>query len=243
MPDLSERKACRILRVPRAQRRRGGAKQMRPLDELLVARIKELIHQYPTFGYRRIWAMLRFRQGVRVNAKAVYRVLKQKRWFVHQRIWTPRPRVQGRVSIAERSNERWATDMTHVPCGRDGWAHLAVVIDLPRPRSHWLRVCASRTGQGGRAQSHRRSLHQPLRHAEAGRANASATERQRAGLPKPALSPSLPRLPTAARIYNAVHAGAERPRGALFPELEGGMRVAAQLQLFRRGSLPTDAVD
>ncbi len=129
MPDLSERKACRILRVPRAQRRREGAKQVRPLDELLVARVKELIHQYPTFGYRRIWAMLRFRQGVHVNAKAVYRVLKQKRWFVHQRIWTLRPRVQGRISIAERSNERWATDMTHVPCGRDGWAHLAVVID------------------------------------------------------------------------------------------------------------------
>ena len=129
MPDLSERKACRILRVPRAQRRRKSAKQTRPLDELLVARVKELIHLYPTFGYRRIWAMLRFRQGVRVNAKAVYRVLKQKRWFVHQRIWTPRPRVRGRISIAERSNQRWATDMTHVPCGRDGWAHLAVVID------------------------------------------------------------------------------------------------------------------
>ena len=67
MPDLSERKGCRILRVPRAHRRPEGAKQVRNLDELLVARVKELIHQYPTFGYRRIWAMLRFRQGVRVR--------------------------------------------------------------------------------------------------------------------------------------------------------------------------------
>jgi putative transposase len=32
------------------------------------------------------------------------------------------PRVRGRISIAER---RWATDMTHVPCG---WAHLTAVI-------------------------------------------------------------------------------------------------------------------
>jgi hypothetical protein len=26
---------------------------------------------HPTFGYRRIWAMLRFREGIRVNRKAV----------------------------------------------------------------------------------------------------------------------------------------------------------------------------
>ena len=42
---------------------------------------------------------------------------------------TPRPRVQGRRSRAERSNERWAMDVTHIDCGRDGWAHLAAVID------------------------------------------------------------------------------------------------------------------
>ena len=25
--------------------------------------------------------------------------------------------------------ERWAMDVTHIPCGRDGWGHLVVVID------------------------------------------------------------------------------------------------------------------
>jgi putative transposase len=48
---------------------------------------------------------------------------------VHQRQVTPRPRVQGRRSRASRSNERWAMDLTHIPCGVDGWAHLAAVID------------------------------------------------------------------------------------------------------------------
>jgi hypothetical protein len=27
-----------------------------------------------TFGYRRLWALLRFGQGIRINRKAVYRV-------------------------------------------------------------------------------------------------------------------------------------------------------------------------
>jgi len=72
---------------------------------------------------------LRYRDQITVNRKAVYRVLKQQGWFVHQRIVTPRPRVQGWVSRARRSNERWAMDVTHIPCGQDGWAHLAAVID------------------------------------------------------------------------------------------------------------------
>ena len=40
-------------------------------DELLVERIGQLIQRYPTFGYRKLWAMLRFKQGVKVNRKAV----------------------------------------------------------------------------------------------------------------------------------------------------------------------------
>ena len=101
----------------------------RPADPPWTERLREWIQQYPTFGYRRLWVLLRSRDGILVNRKAVYRVLKQKQWFVHQRVTTPRPRVQGWVSQASRSNERWAMDVTHIPCGQDGWAHLAAVID------------------------------------------------------------------------------------------------------------------
>jgi putative transposase len=99
------------------------------VDELLAERIRRLIEKHPTFGYRRIWALLRLREGVRVNRKAVYRVLRIKGWFVHQRRVTPRPRVQKRRSRAPRSDVRWAMDVTHIPCGSDGWGHLAAVID------------------------------------------------------------------------------------------------------------------
>ena len=92
-------------------------------------RLRQLIQQHPTFGYRRLWVLLRSQNGIIVNRKAVYRIVKQKRWFVHQRSSTPRPRVRGWVSRASRSNERWAMDVTHIPCGHDGWAHLAAVID------------------------------------------------------------------------------------------------------------------
>jgi putative transposase len=72
---LSERKACRILGVPRSThryqpRRRGD-------EALLIERIAELAQQNPTYGYRRICRMLR-EQGWRVNPKRVYRL-----WHLH----------------------------------------------------------------------------------------------------------------------------------------------------------------
>jgi putative transposase len=77
------------------------ARQPRPVvDEVLAQRLQRLIMEQPTFGYRRLWALLRFHEGLRINRKAVYRGLVLKGWFVHQRRTTPRPRVQGRRSRA-----------------------------------------------------------------------------------------------------------------------------------------------
>lgn len=99
------------------------------IDAFLAERIADLIRQHPTFGYRRVWALLRYANGLVINRKTVYRILKLTAWLVHQRRVTPRPRVCGSRSRARRSNERWAMDMTHIPCGRDGWGHLVEVID------------------------------------------------------------------------------------------------------------------
>jgi putative transposase len=131
LPKLSERHVCCVLEVPRSSMRTAAPtkRHRRPLDATLVARIAELIKRFPTYGYRKLWALLRFTDGLLINRKAVYRILKTKRWFVHQRSVTPRPRVQGRRSIAPVSNARWAMDLTHVYCGQDGWGHLAAIID------------------------------------------------------------------------------------------------------------------
>ena len=131
LPQISERRVCRLLEVPRSSLREipETKRRRRPLDPTLVERIGALIARYPTYGYRKLWALLRFTAGLLVNAKAVYRILKAKRWFVHQRTVTPRPRVQGRRSIAAASNRRWAMDLTHIYCGADGWGHLAAIID------------------------------------------------------------------------------------------------------------------
>lgn len=131
LPAASERRICRVLEIARPSARPSKPKLPKPskgIDELEV-RIHALAEQYPTWGYRRIWAWLRHREGVPLNRKKVYRILKEQGWFVHQRSSSPRPRIQAKRSQAEASNRRWAVDVTHIPCGRDGWAHLVAVID------------------------------------------------------------------------------------------------------------------
>lgn len=130
-PTSSQRSVCRVLGVPRSslQARAPKPPHEPTVDPVLVERLRFLIQRFPTYGYRFLTAWLRNEEGFIVNRKAVYRALKLKGWLVHQRVVTPRPRVQGMVSRAKASNERWAMDVTHIPCGQDGWAHLAAVID------------------------------------------------------------------------------------------------------------------
>ena len=123
------------------------------VDELLTRRIRELIPENPTFGYRRLWALLRAQDGLRVNRKAVYRILRLQGWFMHQRAITARPRAQKKRSRAEASNERWAMDLTHLHCGEDGWAHLAAVIDC-----HDREIIGYEFSLRGRAQEAERAL-------------------------------------------------------------------------------------
>ena len=155
IPPASERRVCRILQVSRSSMRpcSRARSRKRRIDEVLAARIRELIHRFPTFGYRRIWAWLRYRDHLRINRKAVYRILKLKGWFVHQRQATPRPRARGWRSQADRSNARWSMDVTHIPCGQDGWAHLAVVIDC-----HDREIIGYEFARRGRAKEAERAL-------------------------------------------------------------------------------------
>src|SRR5580692_11294688 len=138
-----------------------------------------------------------------------------KGWFVHQRSLTPRPRVHGRRSRAPRSDERWAMDVTHIPCGADGWGHLTAVIDC-----HDREVTGYEFALRGRAREAERALEEAclarfgtLR--PEGSTPVIRSDNGRPHLPEPALSRRLPRLPAAPGVHYALYARAKWPRRAL----------------------------
>ena len=99
------------------------------VDEVLAQRIKHVIDEESYLGYRMVWAALR-EQGVRANKKAVQRIMQLKRWQCHRRLHKScYPRVEIRTSIAEHSNQRWATDFTCVWTKYDGLIYVNEVID------------------------------------------------------------------------------------------------------------------
>lgn len=116
VPQASHRRLARVLEVDRrrfneAYRQQARRTPSRAVDEQLCARIHRLIQEHPTFGYRRIWALLRFREGIGVNRKKVQRIMQIRGWQCTNRKATPRPRVRKSRSRARASNERWAMEI------------------------------------------------------------------------------------------------------------------------------------
>lgn len=93
-----------------------------------------------TYGYRRITLWLQ-QQGVRINHKAVLRLMQQqhirslarqpnpaRRWH-RSRAHFRFPNLLNRDFRAERPNQKWVTDITYIAT-RQGWAYLSVIKDL-----------------------------------------------------------------------------------------------------------------
>jgi putative transposase len=122
---------CRLLDMPRSTLyyQPRPRKRSEAVDETIAAQIREIIEERPAFGVRRVHVQLTRGRGLVVNCKKVRRIMRLKHWTLRHRPVGRRPRAEKRVSIAERPDERWATDLAYVPCGRDGHAVFAPVID------------------------------------------------------------------------------------------------------------------
>lgn len=80
--EVSERRACQVLRQPRSTQR--YAVKARDDERPLVQRMLELVRKHPRYGYRRIWALLR-NEGFRVNVKRVHRLWRKEGLRVPQK--------------------------------------------------------------------------------------------------------------------------------------------------------------
>ena len=83
------------------------------LDPSTRERIREIASERPTYGYRRVWAILR-NQGTKLNQKTVRKVLKDSNLSL------PASRHRGRTKTRNLvkptgPDQLWETDITHIP--------------------------------------------------------------------------------------------------------------------------------
>jgi putative transposase len=143
-------KLCRWFTVPRRTVYLKPTKGAHKVQGQFVKPIKAMIEENPSFGYRTVAHLLD------MNKNTVQRVFQIMGWQVRKRPVGFRPRIQALPSVATAPNERWATDMCRVWCGRDNWATLALVIDYHKwelPGWHLRRSGRSKTAESALEQA------------------------------------------------------------------------------------------
>ncbi|MDZ7292963.1 MAG: IS3 family transposase, partial [candidate division KSB1 bacterium] len=128
---------CQALTFPRS----SFYYQALALDEQeLEKAIDELAAAWPTYGYRRITAMLH-RDGKRVNRKRVLRIMRQmrllrpckaqKRRTTNSQHDYPRyPNLVKKLTVV-RPDQVWVSDITYIRLRRE-FVYLAVILDCVR---------------------------------------------------------------------------------------------------------------
>ena len=102
-----------------------------PADDL-VAAIKAVIADLPTYGYRRVHAILRRRalaEGRRPpNHKRVYRVMKEHGLLLQRHAGGAERRHDGQIAV-ERSDLRWCSDAFEIGCDNGERVRVAFALD------------------------------------------------------------------------------------------------------------------
>jgi putative transposase len=96
----------------------------------LLQRIRALKAEQPFWGYRRIWAYLRFVEQLPVNKKRLWRVMREHQLLVTlTRRWRAQRTPTGKKPRPTRPNEWWGIDMTKVLVQGVGWISIVIVLD------------------------------------------------------------------------------------------------------------------
>lgn len=110
--------------------KRRKSKSVVERNKVLLNEIKAVKTDHPLWGYRRIWAYLKYRQGISANKKRIYRLMKE-----NEMLMTPQVRRKAKRGPirpkphAEHPNHFWGIDMTKVRMSTWGWLYLTVVLD------------------------------------------------------------------------------------------------------------------
>jgi putative transposase len=133
---------CRVLGVSRSnvvERRGAGTRMDRrgrapDNDPQVLKQLSEVASDRPTYGYRRLWALLRRARRKAelppVNAKRVYRLAKQNHLLLQRHTGGP-PAVrvhEGKVAV-ERSDQRYCSDGFEIACDSHERVRVAFSLD------------------------------------------------------------------------------------------------------------------
>ena len=126
---------------PRGRYRRQG-------DEELLAAIRQITDARPTYGYRRVTALLnrarRTAGDLPVNHKRIFRLMAAAQLLLQPHVGHRPVRAHEGSVIAPASNRRWSSDVLEIGCWNGEVVRLAFAID-----THDREIIAWQASSGG----------------------------------------------------------------------------------------------
>ena len=117
----------------------------------ILQRLKELKADHPFWGYRRLWAHLKFVDKLPVNKKRILRLVRRNDLLVKPNLRLIAKRTSTKAKPKPtRPNEWWGIDMTKVLVDSFGWVYVVLVLDwhtkkivgyyagMQSKAAHWL---------------------------------------------------------------------------------------------------------
>ncbi|MBI0360540.1 IS3 family transposase [Burkholderia oklahomensis] len=131
---------------------RDGRTARRTDDAGLVEEIRLSVADLPSYGYRRVWGLLRRQRenqsAAPVNAKRVYRVMRVHGLLLQPKALPPRPqrRHDGKVAVA-KSNQRWCSDGFEFRCDNGEPLRVTFALDCcDREAMSWVATTGGHSG-------------------------------------------------------------------------------------------------
>ncbi|WP_405046822.1 IS3 family transposase [Pseudomonas sp. 3296] len=127
---------CGALAINGSNQANGIAKVRRskPVNDAeLVVEIQQQVSELPSYGYRRVWGLLRRTRETQllpaINVKRVYRVMRDHNLLLERRVKPPGVprRHEGRIAV-ETIDTRWCSDGFEFRC--EDCAKLSVTFSL-----------------------------------------------------------------------------------------------------------------
>jgi putative transposase len=100
----------------------------KPDDAAYLSLIRKITDEKPTYGYRRVTALLNRELNGRVNHKRIYRIMRANHFLLPKRTGRP-TRLHTGTIITLTSNMRWCSDGFEIPCFNGDRVRVAFAMD------------------------------------------------------------------------------------------------------------------
>jgi putative transposase len=110
--------------------KRRESQQIIERNEPLLEQIERTKAEHPFWGYRRVWAYLKYAREFEVNKKRVLRLMQKHNLLVKPNMALKACRTPQRSKPKpDRPNQWWGIDMTKVMVEDYGWVYVVIVLD------------------------------------------------------------------------------------------------------------------